>query len=114
MAAPFPATTVIDQGRDWFMTVIWQDSNGTPVNLIGYSATFAIREDYDEPVLLTLTSSSGITITAAAGQFDIHITHLQSTFPEGDYVAELIATSGGGVQTSLLKGQIPVRNKVVP
>ena len=113
MAAPFPATTVIDQGRDWFLTVIWNDSNGDPVNLAGYTSTFCIREDYDEPVLLTLTDGDGITIIAAAGQFDLHITHEQSNLPEGTYVAELIATLAT-VETSLLKGPIPIVNKVVP
>ena len=113
MSVPFPTTTVIDANRDWAFTVFWQDSTGAAYNLTGYTATFTLREDYNKPVVYTLAVGSGVTITAATGQITLNATHTQNAISPGTYVGELIATSGGGVQTSLVKGQIVVKAYVV-
>lgn len=114
MAAPIPPGTYIDQGRDWFMTVIWKDPDGVPINITGHSATFDIRENYEGPVLISLTSTAGqITLGGVTGEYDIHLPNAINDLVEGNYVAELVDTFSG-VETSLLKGNLPVRAKVVP
>lgn len=113
MAAPIPRQTVIDQARDFYLTVIWQDSNKTPINITGYTATFSIRQDYAEPIVVSVASPTAITLGGANGTFTIHLDQTQTAIDEGTYVCELIATSGSGIETSLLKGQIPVKAKVV-
>lgn len=124
MAVPFPAGTVIDQARDWYLNVTWeapdplspdpQNPIYIPVNLTGYTFTFAMREDYDEPIVLQVTSQQGfITTVPLQGEITIHLPNSLTDIPEGTYVAELMAESSG-IETSVLKGPLPLSNKVVP
>jgi len=112
MAAKFPPTVTIDQGRDFFLTT-WYKDGTTPINLTGYTAAFSLSQNYNGSVALNLTSGSGITITGSTGQIDIHATAAQTELSAGTYVAELVITSAGGVETSLLKGNLVLLAKVV-
>jgi hypothetical protein len=104
----------IDQARDWYLTITWNDSNNTPINLTGYSATFNLATSYNATTsALTLTSASGITLGGAAGTIAIHATPTQTSISAGTYFGELVLTSGSAVQTSLLKGQLTVNAKVI-
>jgi len=109
MSTTFPTTMTIDQARDWYLTVTYQDSTGTAINLTGYTATFTMTSG---ATTLTLTSGSGITITPATGVIAIHATASQTSIDAGQYRAELIITSGSGIITSLLKGQLSITPKV--
>jgi len=112
MSAPFPTSVVIDQGRDWYLVVTYNDPSGNPINLTGYTALFAMAQGFNPAISLSLTSSSGITLGGTAGTISLHATYSQTSIPAGTYTAELVVTSGGGVETSLLKGQISVTAKV--
>jgi hypothetical protein len=114
MSAPFPASVVIDQARDFYLTAVYQDASGAPINLTGYTATFALASNYNGATVITLTVGSGITITPSTGTINLHATYSQTAISEGTYVGELMITSGGGVETSLLKGNIVVKAKVAP
>jgi len=112
MAAKFPPDVVIDQGRDFFFTAIYENA-GTPINLTGYTAAFSLSQNYNGATNLSLTTGSGITITGSTGTINVHATAVQTEIPAGTYVAELTITSGGGIETSLLKGNLVVLAKVV-
>jgi hypothetical protein len=115
MSAPFPNSVVIDQARDWFLTVQYEDPSGTPINLTGYTAAFAMSQGFNNSIELQLSSpSNGITITPSTGTIAIHATATQTAIDAGTYTAELIVTSASGVETSLLKGNLVVSAKVVP
>jgi len=114
MSAPIPSTVVIDQARDFYLTTVYQDATGTAINLTGYTATFALASNYNGATALSLTNGSGITITGSTGTINIHATATQTAIGEGTYVAELMITSGAGIETSLLKGNIVVKAKVAP
>jgi hypothetical protein len=113
MAVNIPSSVVIDQARDWYLTVVYKDPNGTPINLTGYTANFAMSQGYNNATALSLSVGSGITITAASGQIDLHATQTQTNIPAGTYTAELIVSSGSGIETSLLKGNLVVSAKVI-
>jgi hypothetical protein len=113
MANLFPSTVVIDQSRDWYLTVTYADSTGTPINLTGYTASFALAQNLNGATILTLSTGSGITITGSTGVIALHATPSQTAIDPGQYRAELVITSGAGIQTSLLKGQITISSKVV-
>ena len=56
----------------------WKDSNGSPINLTGYSARFRLVGDANSAELLNLTSAgdgqgNGITIGGAAGTIQLTI-----------------------------------------
>jgi hypothetical protein len=115
MSNLFPSTITIDQGRNLQFTVVWQDDAGTPINLTGYTAAFAIASGYNQTPLISLSVGSGITITALTGTIAISCSAaLTDTLTGSGYVAELVLTSASGVETSLLKGYIPTSSKVVP
>jgi hypothetical protein len=114
MAGPIPSNIVIDQARDWNLTVTYQDSTGTAINLTGYTAQFAISSGFNNTIALQLSSpSNGITITGATGKIALAATATQTSIDAGSYTAELIIVSGSGIKTSLLKGNIVVSPKVV-
>jgi len=109
MSSPFPSTTTIDQAADWYLTVTYQDSTGTPINLTNYTAKFSLVSGSTS---LILTTGSGITITGATGTIALHATATQTSIDAGQYRAELVITSSNSVVTSLLKGVIVVTPKV--
>jgi predicted ATP-dependent Lon-type protease len=111
MAAPIPATITVDQGRDWYLTVTYEDSTGTPINLTGYTASFALAS-FNNTLALTLTSPTSITLGGSAGMVTIHATAAQTSLDAGQYNAELVITSSTGIKTSLLKGRLVVSPKV--
>lgn len=107
----------IDQGADWFATFIYQDPNGTPINMTGYTAALQLRSyPQDETAVMTLTTENGgITITPLAGQVNVHATHLQTgVIDEGYYVYDLEVTdvNNGGTVTRLAQGQALISAEV--
>jgi hypothetical protein len=73
-----------------------------------------VSTGYNTAAVLALTTNSGITLGGTAGTITIHATSTQTAITAGNYVAELVVTSGAGVQTSLLKGPFVVQPKVAP
>ena len=106
---------VIDQGADWFVTVVYKDSAGVAINLTGYTAALQIRDTYaDSTTDLSLTSpSGGITITGATGTIAIRATAAQTgAIAAGQYVYDLEITSSGGIVTRLIQGKISLSPQV--
>lgn len=108
---------VIDQGADWFLDVNYDNPNGTPVNLTGYSAALQVRSLPTSPTaVLSLTSAvgGGITITALTGLVSIHATAVQTrAIDEGTYYYDLeITDTFTGVVTRLVQGQAVVSAEV--
>jgi hypothetical protein len=110
---------VIDQGADWFLNVNYDNPNGTPVNLTGYSAALQLRSYPDAPTaVLSLTSATngGITITALTGLVAIHATATQTrAIDEGTYYYDLEITSPAtpsAIVTRLIQGQAVVSAEV--
>lgn len=104
----------MDQGSDWDLNVVYEDANGDPINLTGYTAAMQLRQNYNsETADLTLTSSNGgITITAAEGKMVLHATAVQTgLLSEGYYVYDLEIDSGG-VVTRIIQGQVTVNGEV--
>lgn len=107
----------IDQGADWFLDVNYDNPNGTPVNLTGYTAALQLRSTpADSTAVLSLTSAAGggITITPLTGLVSIHATANQTTIiDEGTYYYDLEITDAyTGVVTRLIQGQAIVSAEV--
>jgi hypothetical protein len=110
---------VIDQGADWFLNVNYDNPNGTPVNLTGYSAALQLRSYPDAPTaVLSLTSAvnGGITITGATGLVAMQATATQTrAIDEGTYYYDLEITSPASptaIVTRLIQGQAVVSAEV--
>jgi hypothetical protein len=106
---------IIDQGANWFVTFVYKDAAGTPINLTGYTAALQIRDTYaDATTDLSLSSpSGGITITAATGTIAVTATAAQTgAIAAGSYVYDLEITSAGGIVTRLVQGKISLNPQV--
>jgi hypothetical protein len=107
--------TVIDQGADWYLTVTYENPNGTPINLTSYTAALQLRSlPSDTTAVLTLTTANGgIAITAATGVVAIHATANQTrVIDDGVYYYDLEITSPLSVVTRLVQGQVVVSPEV--
>ena len=107
-------STTIDQGADWYINFIYQDSTGTAINLTGYTAALQIRSLPSDPTsFLSLTSSSGIVITPATGKLAVHATAAQTgAIDAGRYYYDLEITSPTAMITRLVQGQVQVSAQV--
>jgi hypothetical protein len=107
----------IDQGANWFLNINYDNPNGTPINLAGYSAALQIRSLPETPTaVLSLSTSAGggITITAATGLVAITATATQTrAIDEGTYYYDCeITDTFTGVVTRLVQGQAVVTPEV--
>ena len=109
--------TTIDQGANWYLTVTYQNPNGTAINITGYTAALQLRSLPSDPtaVLTMTTQNGGITITGATGTVAIQATATQTgLIDEGNYVYDLEIYSNNvpSVTTRLVQGQIVVSAEV--
>lgn len=63
----------IQQGATFSIVATWADSNGSAVNLTGYTAAMTLRSAYNATgtVLYLATGGSGITLGGTAGTITI-------------------------------------------
>ena len=103
----------LDQGSTWTLQIVYNDSNGVPVNLTNYTAEMQIRRKFDsDTAVLTLsTSNGGITIVGATGTLNLVATDEQAAITPGLYVYDL-ELSTGGVRTRLIQGTVTVSGEV--
>jgi hypothetical protein len=105
---------ILDQGSTWTLTIVYEDPNGTPINLTGYIAEMQIRKKASSAtaVLTLSTSNGGITINGPTGTLSLIATDEQTqVIEEGIYVYDL-ELSIGGVRTRLIQGSVTVRAEV--
>jgi hypothetical protein len=105
----------IDQGATWSVTVLYKNSDGTAINLTGFTAAMQVRQQYSsETAELTLSSpSNGIVITGATGTVLITISAAQTrALEEGYYVYDVELTSPSALVTRLIQGQLTVAPEV--
>ena len=105
----------IEQGATLSLVATWKDSNGTPVNLTGYTARMQVRDNYDaaNTKLSLTTENSGIALGGTAGTITITAaataTAALAAPYTGVYDLELVT---GGTVTRLLQGVATVSPEV--
>ena len=113
---------VIEQGSTLNFSIVYNDSNGAPVDLSQYNAKMQIRQTYSSPPLLTLSSSliadgTGLNMTnAVSGTIGIYIASCTSsllTFNEALYDLDIISGSGNcPVVNRILEGKVKLSKEV--
>jgi hypothetical protein len=113
---------VIEQGSTLNFSIVYNDSNGAPVDLSQYNAKMQIRQTYSSPPLLTLSSSlnadgTGLNMTnAVSGTIGIYIASCTSsllTFNEALYDLDIISGSGDcPVVNRILEGKVKLSKEV--
>lgn len=100
----------IEQGATFERTLTWNDQNGSPINLTGYTARMHVRRthyDNGTPLLTLTTENGGITLGGAAGTIALTVSATATsavTAASGVYDLELV--SAGGRVTRLLEGSV--------
>ena len=96
----------VDQGTTFSANVDVSDESGNAQNLTGYSVAGQIRKSYDSSGYTAFTA----TITnAAQGTINISLAPtVTNGLTAGRYVYDVEVTSGGGVVTRVLEGQVEV------
>lgn len=106
----------IEKGATYNRVITWYaDLAKTElVDLTGFTALLQVRKEEDSPVILSLTSSSGITLGGAAGTIEIEITKTQTQalqkFLNAKYQLKL--TDSGGSVSRLLEGTFTVDEEI--
>lgn len=105
----------IEQGTTLLKPIVWKDSNGTPVNLTGYSAKMQVRQSAASPdALLEMSTVNGkIQITPSTGTIVLVFsatTTAAITWKRGKYDLEL--TAGDGTVTRLIEGEITISKEI--
>ena len=105
------ANIFIDQGTDFSITVDVTDTDGTALEMTGYTAAGQIRKTYSSS---TASGTFTTAIAAASGQVTLSLTDTEtSAIPAGRYVYDLTITSASSITTRVVEGQINVTPMVV-
>ena len=101
----------IDQDADFTTTVTVNDSNGSALDLTGYTALAMIRKTYQSSTATTFTSA--FVSPRTTGQITISLTDVQTAaLEDGRYVYDLVITDSSGIKTRVVEGIATVRPSV--
>lgn len=104
----------IDQGVPFNLFFTWKDSAGTPIDITGYTASMQVRAKKTSTAkILDLTSPSDIVLGDAAGTVSVNVTGTNTgllNFKEAVY--DLVLTSGVGVPSRVLEGEVTLSKRV--
>ena len=96
----------VDQGATFNAQIDITDDSSNAQNLTGYSVAGQIRKSYDST---TYTAFSASVSNATGGTITISLTSTQTNaLAAGRYVYDVEITSGGGVVTRVLEGQVEI------
>lgn len=94
------------QGKTLQFTLFWKDAEDEAISLAGHTARMQVRRTADEDPVISLTQSSGLTITANTGRIDVLVSASTLAAVEpGRYRYDLEVQSGTGSVTGLLYGR---------
>ena len=96
----------VDQGATYNAQVTISDDSGNTQNLTGYSVAGQVRKTYDSS---TYTAFTATISNATGGTITLLLSSTQTNaLAAGRYVYDVEITSGGGVVTRVLEGQVEV------
>lgn len=97
------ANLFIDQGTDFSVTVDVTDTDGSVLDLDGYSASAQIRKTYASS---SVSATFGTSISASNGQVTLTLSDtVTAGLSAGRYVYDLNIESSGGQVTRVVEGQ---------
>lgn len=81
----------IEQGATFAQALIWNDANGEPIDLGGYTARMQVRPRPWATIVVELTTENGrITLGGSTGTIDLLISALDTAgLPAGSYLYDL-------------------------
>lgn len=104
----------IEQGASWAKTLDYQNPDGTPFNLTGYTARMHVREAANAPTtVFEMTTGNGrIVITPLTGKIELSLNAADTEdLPPGRFVYDFELVFGVEV-TRLIQGSVTVTSEV--
>lgn len=101
----------IDQGTDFFSTVVVEGGNSLPFDLTGYTARGHIRKNYKSSTFVAFTTAIN---NPEKGEINISLTNVQTRgMKAGRYLydIEIVETSTSSV-TRVVEGQVEIIPRV--
>lgn len=105
----------IEQGATFTKTVTWKDSNGSPINLTGYTARMQFRPSVNSSTVLASATTENGKIVLGGGDGTIAITFSATDTAAFGFISavyDLELASSGGFVTRLLEGGVEVSKEV--
>jgi hypothetical protein len=110
---PYHRDWNIYQGQSWNRWFIYKDSNGSPIDLTGWTAKMDIRLKKGGDLVLSLTTGSGITNGGSNGTITFALTIVQTTTLKGSMVYDLFLTNAGAtLAVPILTGNLIITQRV--
>ena len=106
---------IVEQGATFQHVLTLKDSNGTAINLTGYSAEMDLRKNQDDAnEVVTLTVANGrVTMGGVAGTITIEISATDtSALQVGDGVYDIDLSDASGKVDRILDGTYSIRGNV--
>lgn len=104
----------IEQGANFILSLVWNQSNGSPVDLTNYTARMQVRKSKGSATAeLDISTSDYITLGDALGTIDINVPAAVTAalnFTSGVYDLELVA--GNGNVYRFLEGCVELSKEV--
>lgn len=106
---------VIEKGTDYSLELTWKDSEGSPIDLTGYTARMQVRPSVMSPeVLLEATTENGnMTLGGTSGGITIAFSNVETTPVDknsGVYDLEIVSPTGSVKR--LLEGGVTLKPEV--
>jgi len=100
------ANLSVDQGADYETSITLTDSNGTALDLTGYTGAAQIRKYYTSSNATNFT----VSITANTGLVELSLTsNTTNSMAGGRYVYDVEMTDSGGTVSRVLEGILTVK-----
>lgn len=105
------ANLLADQGSNFVSKITVNNDAGSPLNLTGYTAKGQVRKSYASTTQYDLHAT--VDADPTTGIIDIDLTASQTaSMRAGRYVYDVEITSGAGVVTRVVEGQLEVTPRV--
>jgi hypothetical protein len=106
----------IPQGSEEYITILYEDETGLPIDLTGYDAIMEIRtkpqQDQSKPPLLRVsTLDGGLVIMPLIGRIDITLSSLKTSALKSNSFYDLFLVAGA-YKKMLLYGEVEIIKKV--
>jgi len=96
----------VDQGSDFSFTVDLTNSDGSVMDLTGYTGAAEVKKSYSSS---SAAATFSVIVTEATGQLTLELTDTQTAALEyGRYVYDCVITASGGDKTRIVEGQVIV------
>jgi len=112
--SPGKLNLTLSQGATWNVSLTYNDGDGDPINLTGFSARMQARNFYtSESTVFDIDSTNDITLGGTAGTIQISVdAATTAAIGAAQYVYDMEIVSGSGEVTRLIEGTLIVTPEV--